>query len=187
RLDLRIGDAVFVEKGGEIIPKVTSVDLTKRKPGTKPIQYIDRCPECNTPLIREEGEAAHYCPNINGCPPQIKGRIEHFIQRKAMDINSLGERTIAQLHDLNLVKSPADLYDLKREDVLRLEGFKELSTKNLLQGIEQSKAAPFESVLFAIGIRYVGKTVAEKLARHFKTIDALMKASYEELLQAPEV
>jgi len=187
RLDLRIGDSVFVEKGGEIIPKVTGVDLTKRKKDSTPVQYIDKCPECGTPLVREEGEAAHYCPNITGCPPQITGRIEHFIQRKAMDINSLGERTIAQLHTLGLVKSPADLYDLKREDVLRLEGFKELSTKNLLSGIERSKAAPFESVLFAIGIRYVGKTVAEKLARHFKNIDALANASYEELLQAPEV
>jgi len=187
RLDLRIGDTVFVEKGGEIIPKITGVDLTKRKKNSAPVQYIDKCPECGTPLVREEGEAAHYCPNITGCPPQITGRIEHFIQRKAMDINSLGERTIAQLHALDLVKSPADLYDLKREDVLRLEGFKELSTKNLLSGIEHSKVAPFESVLFAIGIRYVGKTVAEKLARHFKNIDALANASYEELLQAPEV
>lgn len=187
RLDLRIGDSVFVEKGGEIIPKVTGVDLAKRKSDSKPIQYIEHCPECGTALIREEGEAAHYCPNINGCPPQITGRIEHFIQRKAMDINSLGERTIAQLHALGIVNSPADLYDLKREDVLKLEGFKELSTKNLLTGIERSKAAPFESVLFAIGIRYVGKTVAEKLARHFKNIGALVKASYEELLQTPEV
>jgi len=187
RLDLRIGDSVFVEKGGEIIPKVTGVDLSKRKTDSKPVHYIDTCPECGTALIREEGEAAHYCPNINGCPPQITGRIEHFIQRKAMDINSLGERTIAQLHVLNLVKSPADLYDLKREDIFKLDGFKELSTKNLLHGIEQSKTVPFESVLFAIGIRYVGKTVAEKLARHFKNIDALAKARYEELLQAPEV
>ena len=187
RLDLRIGDSVFVEKGGEIIPKVTGVDLAKRTKGSTPVQYIDKCPECGTPLIREEGEAAHYCPNNTGCPPQITGRIEHFIQRKAMDINSLGERTIAQLHTLGLVKSPADLYDLKRDDVLKLEGFKELSTKNLLSGIERSKEAPFESVLFAIGIRYVGKTVAEKLARYFKNIDALANASYEELLQAPEV
>lgn len=187
RLDLRIGDTVFVEKGGEIIPKVTGVDLGKRKKDSAPVHYIDKCPECGTRLVREEGEAAHYCPNATSCPPQITGRIEHFIQRKAMDINSLGERTIAQLHALGLVKSPADLYDLKREDILKLEGFKELSTKNLLSGIEQSKVAPFESVLFAIGIRYVGKTVAEKLARHFKTIDALSNASYEELLQAPEV
>jgi DNA ligase (NAD+) len=187
RLDLHIGDYVFVEKGGEIIPKVTTVDLTKRKSGSKAIEYIQKCPECGTQLVRIEGEAAHYCPNVNGCPPQITGRIEHFIQRKAMDIDSLGERTIAQLHALQLVKSPADLYDLKREDVLKLEGFKELSTKNLLAGVENSKNIPFENVLFAIGIRYVGKTVAEKLAHHFKNIDNLAKASYEELVNTPEV
>jgi DNA ligase (NAD+) len=187
RLDLRVGDYVFVEKGGEIIPKVTAVDLTKRKDGTKPVTYIDTCPECGTQLVRQEGEAAHYCPNVTGCPPQITGRIEHFIQRKAMDINSLGERTIGQLHALGLVKSPADLYDLTRDDVFKLEGFKELSTKNLLAGIANSKSIPFENVLFAIGIRYVGKTVAEKLAHHFKNIDTLAKATYEELVNTPEV
>ncbi|MCD9017805.1 NAD-dependent DNA ligase LigA [Parachryseolinea silvisoli] len=189
RLDLRIGDYVFVEKGGEIIPKVTAVDLARRRPELVPLQYTQTCPVCGTPLIREEGEAAFYCPNVNGCAPQIRGRIEHFIQRKAMDINSLGEQTIRQLYELGLVKSPADLYDLKQEDLLRLDGFKEKSAKNLLSGIEQSKATPFESVLFAIGIRYVGKTVAEKLARYFKTIDALAIASedQEKLLAAPEV
>ena len=187
RLDLRIGDFVFVEKGGEIIPKVTSVDLPKRSSSNKPLKYISKCPECGTGLIRREGEAAHYCPNEKGCPPQIKGRIEHFIQRKAMDIDSMGEMTIKQLFDLGLLKSPADLYDLRQTDIMQLEGFKELSTKNLLKGIENSKATPFESVLFAIGIRYVGKTVAEKLARHFKTIANLQKASLEELLGAPEV
>lgn len=187
RLDLRIGDYVFVEKGGEIIPKVTSVDLAKRSEKLQPVRYISKCPECGVALIRKEGEANHYCPNEEGCPPQIKGRIEHFVQRKAMDIDSLGERTIAQLYDLGIVKSPADLFDLKKEDVMKLEGFKELSTKNLLQGIEASKTVPFESVLFAIGIRFVGKTVAEKLARHFKNMDALAQASYEQLLEAPEV
>ncbi|HEY9007171.1 NAD-dependent DNA ligase LigA [Ohtaekwangia sp.] len=187
RLDLCIGDYVFVEKGGEIIPKVTGVDLEKRHPGVQPVQYITHCPECNTKLIRYEGEAAFYCPNINGCPPQIKGRIEHFIQRKAMDINSLGEQTIRQLYDLGLVKSPADLYKLTREDVLRLDGFKDKSAKNLLDGIEHSKTIPFESVMFAIGIRYVGKTVAEKLARYFKSIDNIAKATPEELLKAPEI
>jgi len=187
RLDLHIGDYVFVEKGGEIIPKVTGVDLAKRSKDAQPIKYIERCPECETKLIRYEGEAAYYCPNTSGCPPQIKGRIEHFIQRKAMDIDSLGERTIDQLYKLGFVKSPADLYDLTRENLFQLEGFKELSTKNLLSGIEKSKEAPFEKVLFAIGIRYVGQTVAIKLARHFKTIDQLMKATYEELLNAPEV
>lgn len=187
RLDLHEGDYVFVEKGGEIIPKVTGVDLSKRPPGARPIQYITHCPECGTKLIREEGEAAHYCPNANGCPPQIIGRIEHFIQRKAMDINALGEKTIEQLYKKGMIKSPADLYDLTMKDLLRLEGFKEKSAKNVLDGIEGSKKAPFENVLFALGIRYVGKTVAEKLARHFKTLDALASASYEELLNAPEV
>jgi DNA ligase (NAD+) len=161
--------------------------MSKRQEDVKPIVYVDKCPECGSKLVRTEGEAAFYCPNINGCPPQIKGRIEHFIQRKAMDIESMGERTIDQLYQLGLVKSPADLYDLKREDVLQLEGFKDKSVKNLLDGIEKSKEIPFESVLFAIGIRYVGKTVAEKLARYFKTIDNLSNASYEELLNAPEV
>ncbi len=187
RLDLHIGDYVFVEKGGEIIPKVTGVDLTKRDGSTKAIQYITACPECGTALIRKEGEASHYCPNVNGCKPQITGRIEHFIQRKAMNIDSLGEKTIAQLYSLGLVKSPADLYDLTEEDLLKLEGFKSLSAQNALRGIEQSKEAPFESVLFAIGIRYVGKTVAEKLAAYFKNINNLAKATEEELLAAPEV
>lgn len=187
RLDLRIGDYVFVEKGGEIIPKVTGVDIAKRKAGTAPVVYIPKCPECGTNLIRIEGEAAFYCPNINGCPPQIRGRIEHFIQRKAMDIDSLGEKTIEQLYLLGLVRSPADLFDLRKEDLLRLEGFKDKSVKNLLDGIEKSKIIPFESVLFAIGIRYVGKTVAEKLAKYFKTIDKIAHASNEELVAAPEV
>jgi DNA ligase (NAD+) len=187
RLNLHLGDYVFVEKGGEIIPKVTGVDSTKRSKDTKPVKYIDKCPECGSKLFRIEGEAAHYCPNINGCPPQIKGRIEHFIQRKAMDIDSLGERTIDSLYKLGFVKSPADLYDLKREHLLQLDGFKDKSVTNLLDGIEKSKSTPFESVLFAIGIRYVGRTVAEKLARYFKTIDNLSQATLEQLLQAPEV
>lgn len=187
RLDLRIGDYVFVEKGGEIIPKVTGVDQAKRTRTTKAIQYITKCPECGTTLVRTEGEAAHYCPNVTGCPPQIKGRIEHFIQRKAMDIDSLGEQTIRQLFELGLLKTPADLYDLTKADLFRLEKVKEKSAQNMLDGIEQSKAVPFESVLFAIGIRYVGKTVAEKLARHFKNIDAIMNATFDQLLEAPEI
>jgi DNA ligase (NAD+) len=187
RLDLRIGDFVFVEKGGEIIPKVTGVDLQNRQPSLKPLHYISRCPECDTPLVRKEGEANHYCPNESGCPPQIKGRIEHFIQRKAMDIDSLGEQTIRQLYERGLVKTPADLYDLTKADLLKLEKVKDKSAQNMLDGIEQSKGQPFENVLFAIGIRYVGKTVAEKLARHFKNIDALAAATYEQLLEAPEV
>jgi DNA ligase (NAD+) len=187
RLDLRVGDDVFVEKGGEIIPKVTGVDLSKRGPHLKPVQYIEHCPECQTALVRHEEEANHYCPNEKGCPPQIKGRIEHFIQRKAMDIDSLGEQTIRQLYDLGLVNTPADLYDLTKEDLLKLDKVKDKSAQNMLDGIAASKAVPFEAVLFAIGIRYVGKTVAEKLARHFKSMDNLQKASYEELLAAPEV
>lgn len=187
RLDLRVGDNVFVEKGGEIIPKVTGVDLSKRDAKLQPITYITKCPECGTDLIRQEGEASHYCPNVLGCPPQIKGRIEHFIQRKAMDIDSLGERTIDQLYTLGLVKSPADLYDLTKENILKLEGFKEQSTLNMLNGIAQSKQATFENVLFAIGIRYVGKTVATKLATHFRTIDNIINSTYEQLIAAPEV
>lgn len=187
KLDLHIGDYVFVEKGGEIIPKVTAVDQSKRTTKTKPIKYITHCPECGTPLVRTEGEASHYCPNASGCPPQIKGRVEHFIQRKAMDIDSLGEQTIRQLFELGILKTPADLYDLKKPDLFKLEKVKEKSAQNMLDGIEQSKAVPFESVLFAIGIRYVGKTVAEKLARHFKNIDAIMAANFDQLLEAPEI
>lgn len=187
RQDLRIGDYVFVEKGGEIIPKVTGVDLTKRDHSSKPFKYTTQCPECKTRLVRHEEEAAHYCPNVSGCPPQIKGRIEHFIQRKAMNIDSIGEQTIRQLFDLGLVKSPADLYDLSLGDLLKLDKVKEKSAQNILDGITQSKQTPFEAVLFAIGIRYVGKTVAEKLAFHFKTIENLSNATYEELLVAPEV
>lgn len=187
RLDLRIGDEVLVEKGGEIIPKITSVDLTKRKKSSEPIHYIDKCPECGTPLIRQEGEANHYCPNEKGCPPQITGKIEHFIQRKAMDIDSLGEQTIKQLFSLGLVKTPADLYDLKKDDLLKLDKVKDKSAQNMLDGIIASKSAPFEAVLFGIGIRFVGKTVAEKLAGYFKSVDGLSTATYEQLLQAPEV
>ncbi|MTI20564.1 NAD-dependent DNA ligase LigA, partial [Fulvivirga sp. RKSG066] len=187
RLDLRLGDMVFVEKGGEIIPKVTGVDLTARTPDLTPVEYITECPECGTALIRHEGEAAHYCPNVKGCPPQIKGRIEHFIQRKAMDIDSIGERTIHLLYEKGLVKSPADLYSLTYDEIFQLEGFKDLSTKNLLKGIEASKEIPFESVLFGLGIRFVGKTVAEKLAAYFKTIDNLSNASFDQLIEVPEI
>jgi len=187
RLDLRVGDMVFVEKGGEIIPKVTGVDQTARTPDLQPVDYIKNCPECGTELKRVEGEAVHYCPNTKGCPPQIKGRIEHFIQRKAMDIDSLGGRTIHLLYEQGLVKSPADLYKLTYDDIFQLEGFKDLSTKNLLKGIEASKEIDFQSVLFALGIRYVGKTVAEKLAAHFKTMDKLSSANYDELIDVPEI
>lgn len=187
RLDIRVGDIVFVEKGGEIIPKVTHVDVSKRKTDSQPLEYITHCPECGTELVRYEGEAVHYCTNALGCPPQIKGKIEHFIQRKAMNIDSLGERTIDMLYQKGLVTSPADLYQLTYDDIFQLEGFKDLSTKNLLDGIKSSTTTPFESVLFALGIRFVGKTVAEKLAGHFKNIDALASASYEELIEVPEI
>lgn len=187
RLDIRIGDYVFVEKGGEIIPKITAVDLVRRAENLAPFEYIRSCPECSSELVRAEGEAAWYCPNSLGCPPQIKGRIEHFIQRKAMDIDSLGEKTISQLYDLNLVRKPSDLYKLSKDALLKLEGFKEKSVQNLLAGIQLSKGAPFENVLFALGIRYVGKTVAEKLAFHFQSIQKLANATYEELLEAPEI
>lgn len=186
RLDLHLGDYVFVEKGGEIIPKVTGVDLSKRKNGEE-VEYITHCPECHTPLVRREDEAAYYCPNALGCPPQIKGKMEHFTQRKAMNIDSIGEQTIRQLFDLGLVKTPADLYDLKKEDLLRLEKVKEKSAQNILDGIAASKEIPFGAVLFAIGIRYVGKTVAEKLAFHFKSLQALSQATLEELMNTPDV
>ena len=187
RLDLKIGDFVYIEKGGEIIPKVTGVDYSQRTKLVKDIEYISSCPECGTELIRPEGEANHYCPNSKNCPPQIMGKIEHFIQRNAMDINSLGEKTISALYKSDLVRTIADLYQLTSDDIMKLEGFKDQSTKNLLNGIESSKNRPFENVLFGLGIRYVGRTVAEKLTQHFKNIDNIIKASFEELVEAPEI
>ncbi len=187
RLELHMGDTVFVEKGGEIIPKITGVDKSKRLSDSKPIVYITVCPECNTPLVRSEGEANHYCPNEKGCPPQIKGRIQHFIMRNALDIDSIGERTIELLFLEGLLNNPADFYTLTFDDIFKLEGFKEQSTKNILKGIEASKQIGFERVLFALGIRFVGKTVAEKLAQHFKNIDSLSKASFDELIEVPEI
>ncbi len=187
RLGLSIGDTVFIEKGGEIIPKITGVDLQKRKANSKPVSFITECPECGTTLLRQEGEAVHYCPNHKGCPPQITGRIQHFIHRNTMDIDSLGGRTIELLFNEGLVETPADLYQLTYENIINLDGFKDLSTKNLLEGIENSKTASFERVLFALGIRYVGKTVAENLAVYFKNIDNLAAATHEELVEAPEI
>ncbi|PWK25185.1 DNA ligase (NAD+) [Arcicella aurantiaca] len=187
RLDLYLGDYVFVEKGGEIIPKITNVDLSKRKDNLEKVIFPENCPECGTSLIRKEGEANHYCPNEKGCPPQIKGKIEHFIQRKALNIENLGTETIDLFYKRGLVKSPADLYDLKREDLGGLEGFKEKSIQNILKGVEKSKEIPFKQVLFGIGIRFVGATVAEKLASYFNNIDAMAKATQEELLQVPEI
>lgn len=187
RLDLHIGDTVFVEKGGEIIPKITAVDMSKRTEALEAVQFPHLCPECNTELIRKEGEANHYCPNEKGCPPQIKGKIEHYIQRKAMNIENIGAETIDTFYTKGLLKSPADLYDLKYEDIQGMEGFKDKSIKNILSGIEKSKEIPFKQVLFAIGIRFVGATVAEKLTAHFLTIEALSEASYEQLIEVPEI
>ena len=187
RLDLHLGDYVFVEKGGEIIPKITNVDLSKRSGNLEKIIFPHECPECGTELIRKEGEANHYCPNDKGCPPQIKGKIEHFIQRKALNIENLGTETIELFYQKGLVKTPADLYDLKYENLLGMDGFKEKSIQNILSGLEKSKEIPFKQVLFGIGIRFVGATVAEKLAVYFNNIDALSKASQEELLQVPEI
>ena len=187
RLDLHEGDTVFVEKGGEIIPKITRVDTTKRIAGSKQITFIQECPVCATPLIRIEGEAAWYCSNEKGCAPQIKGKIEHFIQRKAMNIDGMGSETIEVLFEKKLIHNVADIYSLTKEQLLALDRFGEKSVTNLLNGIQESLKTPFKSVLFAIGIRYVGVTVAEKLALHFKSIEAISKASLEELLNAPEV
>ncbi|MFT7034469.1 MAG: DNA ligase (NAD+) [Cyclobacteriaceae bacterium] len=187
RLDIRKGDTVFVEKGGEIIPKVTGVDTSQRNSDSVEHVYISNCPECDTELIREEGEASHYCPNISGCPPQITGRILHFIHRKAMDIDSIGEQTIKLLFNEKLVEDFSDLYSLKYDQVIGLEGFKDLSTRNLIEGITKSKEAPFENVLFGLGIRFVGRTVAEKLAEYFNNVDALIEATYDELIEVPEI
>lgn len=187
RLDLHEGDTVFVEKSGEIIPKITGVDKTKRSLFAQPIKYVSNCPECGTQLIRNEGEAIFFCPNEKGCPPQIKAKIEHYVSRKAMNIDSLGGKTIESLFENKLICNVADLYELKFEQVRRLEGFKDTSTNNVIKGIENSKQQPFKNVLFGLGIRFVGETVAEKLADFFKNIDNLAKASVEELQQAPEI
>jgi DNA ligase (NAD+) len=187
-MDIREGDRVFVEKGGEIIPKVVEVDTAIRPPNSTEHQYITHCPECGAKLDRKQGEAIHYCPNELGCPPQIKGRIEHFISRKAMDINSIGEKTIEALVQSRLIRSSADLYTLTFEDIFgKLEGFKEISTKNIIEGINASKSIPFERVLFAIGIRYVGQTVAKKLALRFRSLEALTSATREQLLETEEI
>ena len=187
KLDIREGDTVFVEKGGEIIPKIVGVDFTKRDPNSQPTQYITHCPECNTPLVRNEGEAQHYCPNLSGCPPQIIGRIQHYISRKAMDIEGLGGETVALLVNEGLIENYADLYDLSKEQILPLERMAEKSADNLIQGIAKSREIPFERVLFALGIRYVGETVAKKLARHYKSISALAEATEEELIRVDEI
>lgn len=187
RLGLYEGDYVFIEKGGEIIPKITGVDFSKRLPDSKAIQYITQCPSCGTRLVRQEGEAAYYCPNERSCPPQNKAKIEHLIQRRAMNIENLGPETIDQLLQKGLIRTPADLYTLQYEQLLTLERMGPKSAGNIIDGIEQSKKAPFKNVLFAVGIRFVGATVAEKLAAYFGSIDAIQQASFEELTAVPEI
>ncbi len=201
RLGLRLGDNVFVEKGGEIIPKITGVDLDSRVSGLEPVQFITHCPECKTPLVRIEGEVAHYCPNEIGCPPQILGRIQHFIQRSAMNIENLGPETIRGLLDREKISDVADLYKLTFNDLNGLEfriysekrggdvvrSLREKSARNILDSIEKSKSRPFANLLFGLGIRYVGATVAAKLSDYFENIDNLAKANYDDLIQVPEI
>lgn len=179
RLDLHLADTVFVEKGGDIIPKVTAVVIQKRESGSKRIIFPGQCPDCHAALVQEE--AIHYCPNAKACPPQLTGRIKHFVHRKAMYINSIGSKTIDLLFEKGLIHTPADLYRLRYQDIYPLEGFNEIASRNLLRGIAASKQMPFTNVLFALGIRHVGKTVAEKLVHHFQHIDALIKATVEEI------
>jgi len=185
KLDIRVNDEVFVEKGGEIIPKI--IGVAKRGNQENPTIYISNCPECDTNLTRSEGEANHYCPNFYGCPPQIIGRIQHFITRKAMDIDGLGGETVALLYNAGLVKNYADLYDLKKDQVVVLERMADKSADNLISGIENSKAITFDRVLYALGIRYVGETVAKKLAKHYKNIDALAEANILDLVTVDEI
>jgi DNA ligase (NAD+) len=187
KLDIRIGDTVFVEKGGEIIPKIIAVDLSKRPENSEPTKYITHCPECNTELVRGEGEANHYCPNFYGCPPQIIGRIQHFISRKAMDIEGLGGETVTLLFNNGLVHNYADLYELTVDQILPLERMAKKSAENLVNGVANSKSIPFERVLYALGIRFVGETVAKKLAKHYKNIDALSQANLMDLVLVDEI
>ncbi|MCK9254184.1 MAG: NAD-dependent DNA ligase LigA [Bacteroidales bacterium] len=184
-LDIRVNDMVFVEKGGEIIPKIVGIE--SRNENSQPTQFISHCPECGTELIRPEGEARHFCPNSDHCPPQIKGKIEHFISRKAMNIENIGEETVALFYETGLVRSIADLYKLKKEDILPLDRMAEKSADNIINSIEKSKEVSFDRLLFALGIRFVGETVAKILAKAFKNILNLSKASKEELMQVDEI
>ena len=186
-LDIRIGDMVYVEKGGEIIPKITGIDLSARQADSQPLEYITHCPECGATLVRYEGEAKHYCPNQNGCRPQILGRIVHFIRRKAMNIESLGEETVELLFANNLLHNIADLYDIKAEQIATLPRLGEKSAENIIQSINNSRQVPFHRVLFALGIRFVGETTAKYLAEHFRSLDAIQSATREELTEAEEV
>jgi DNA ligase (NAD+) len=187
RLDVRVGDMVFVEKGGEIIPKITGVDFSQRSESSRPTQYIKHCPECGTALVRKEGEAQHYCPNEDGCAPQVIGKIEHFVARKAMNIDSIGSEMAKTLYQQALVKDIADLYTLNTEDLLNLERMGEKSARNIIDGIQQSKNVPFERVLFGMGIRHIGETVAKKLAQALGNIDTLMSADKETLVGIDEI
>lgn len=187
KLNVRIGDTVFVEKGGEIIPKIIAVDLEKRPKDSTPTTYITNCPECSTALVRIEGEANHYCPNFYGCPPQIIGRIQHFISRKAMDIEGLGGETVTLLYNAGLVSNYADLYELQKEQITPLDRMAEKSAENLINGVQKSKNISFDRVLYALGIRYVGETVAKKLAKHYKNIDAIANANLLELVLVDEI
>ncbi len=185
-LDIRINDYVYIEKGGEIIPKVVGVNKERRDQSSEPVNYITHCPECNTELIRKDGEAKHYCPNVNGCPPQIKGKLEHFVSRKAMDIGT-AEATIEQLYNAGYLHNIADFYSLTKEQLLSLERFGEKSANNLIKSLEESKQVPFARVLFALGIRYVGETVAKTLARNLHTIEQLMASTFDELIAIDEI
>ncbi|MFN6075906.1 MAG: NAD-dependent DNA ligase LigA [Fluviicola sp.] len=187
KLNLHLNDELYVEIGGEIIPKIVGVNIEKRNPSTQEIQFIENCPECQSTLIRREGEVQHFCPNELSCPPQVKGRMEHFIGRKMMNIDGLGAETIDLLYQQNLVRNVADLYDFTFDQLLALERMAEKSANNLLKGLQDSKNIPFERVLFALGIRFVGETVAKKLAAAFKNIDALSKASFDELILVDEI
>jgi DNA ligase (NAD+) len=187
KLDLHAGDAVYVEKGGEIIPKIVGVNVEKRNVLSPLVGFIDNCPECGTVLIRREGEAQHYCPNEDACPPQIKGKIEHFISRKAMNIEGLGSETVDVLYENGLVRSIADLYDLTYDQLIAVDRMADKSVRNLLDGVETSKSIPFERVLFALGIRFVGETVAKKLAKHFKSLEFIQQATFDELTNVDEI
>ncbi|MFR9672624.1 MAG: NAD-dependent DNA ligase LigA, partial [Rikenellaceae bacterium] len=186
-LDIRLNDMVYVEKGGEIIPKITGVELSARGEESVPFEYITECPDCGSTLVRYEGEAKHYCPNQSHCPTQIVGRVIHFIRRKAMDIDGLGDETIELLYDRALVRSAADLYDLKADELASLPRLGEKSALNIIRSIEASKSVHFERVLFGLGVRFVGETTAKHIARHFSSLDRVMEASREELLETEEV
>jgi DNA ligase (NAD+) len=200
-LDLHYDDMVYIEKGGDIIPKIVGVDTAQRQTSAKPVQFISECPECDTPLVRLSGDAIHYCPNSMSCPPQIQGKIEHFISRRAMNIESLGQGKTELLIRNNKISNIADLYDLKYNNIIGLEkiitdpltgkkkkvSFREKTVKNILSAIEGSKNIPFERVLFALGIRHLGETMAKKLAQHFGSLDSLMNASTEDLLAVDDV